>query len=120
MAQAQSTAEPPTRRAPRVGQKHYRDLAAARADLAQYKARLAELDFRKRSSELVDRAEVERVVARAFAAISQDLRSLADVVERHHGITDGKVLSAIDDSVDAALHTAHDSLAKLFPAPGSE
>lgn len=95
-------------------QGYYRDLAMARTEHETYRALLMEMEYRRKSGELVHRDEVERVVSRAFSALVQDLRALPDMVERRHGIKDGKLLAIIDQSVDQVLRTAHDSLAGLF------
>ena len=93
---------------------YYQDLAVARTELETYKTLLLELEYRRKAGELVHRDVVERVVSRAFSALVQDLRALPDMIERRHGIKDGKLLGIIDQSVDQILQTAHNSLGKLF------
>lgn len=93
---------------------YYQDLAVARTELETYRALLLELDYRRKAGELVHRDVVERIVSRAFAVLVQDLRALPDMIERRHGVTDGKLLGIIDVAVDKVLQTAHDSLGKLL------
>jgi len=56
--------------------------AKARAKHEAYKALLAELEYRRRAGELVERSVVAADAARLHAFIAQTLRSLPDALER--------------------------------------
>lgn len=75
------------------------DKAKARSEAA--KADLAELEYKVKSGQYVDRATVVQVVATAYAAIAQTMRSIPDNLERK-GIepdTCAMVSAHIDDTL---------------------
>lgn len=62
--------------------------------------------------ELIPAGEVERVVATAFSAIAQGLRSLPDNIERRTGCTPD-IVEAIDLALDAEMSALADKLTEL-------
>lgn len=64
--------------------------------------------------ELISMEEVETVVAVAFSAISQGMRSLPDNVERRTGC-EPEVVVAIETAIEAEMAALADKLAQLSP-----
>lgn len=62
--------------------------------------------------ELIPASDVERVVATAFSAIAQGLRSLPDNIERRTGCTP-EIVEAIDMALDAEMEALADKLTEL-------
>lgn len=62
--------------------------------------------------ELIPAQEVERVVATAFSAIAQGLRSLPDNIERRTGCTPD-IVEAIDVALDSEMNALADKLTEL-------
>ncbi|OEY66810.1 hypothetical protein BG841_10325 [Marinobacter sp. X15-166B] len=62
--------------------------------------------------ELIPTEEVERVVATAFSAIAQGLRSLPDNIERRTGCSPD-IVEAIDLALDAEMEALADKLTEL-------
>ena len=75
-------------------------LAKAKAKHEIYRANLAELDFRKRSGELLERADVETGSARLHSYLAQSLRNVPDELERRCGLSPAQVQYA-QDYIDA-------------------
>ena len=73
---------------------------------AWYEGETKRRDLQIRDKELIPAADVERVIATAFAAISSDIRAIPDNLERRHGIP-----GDVAESVEALLHEAMDALA---------
>lgn len=73
---------------------------------AWYEGESKKRELQVRDRELIPAAEVEQVIATAFAAIAQDLRAIPDNLERRHGID-----PAVAEAVEAALFEAMDALA---------
>lgn len=59
----------------------------SRAKLEQQKALMAELDFNIKSGEYVSRESVRQATSKAFAVVSQSLRSIPDNLERRTGVS---------------------------------
>lgn len=78
----------------------YYMLAKAKAKHEVYRANLAELDFRKRQGELLERADVETASARLHAFLAQSLRNLPDDLERRCGLS-GEAVQFVQDYIDA-------------------
>jgi len=70
--------------------------------------------LQERDRELITVDEVERVIATAFSAIAQGLRSLPDNVERRTGCSPD-VVAAVEEVVDAEMSSVADRLAELGP-----
>ena len=81
---------------------------------AWYESETKRRDLQIRDRELVPAAEVEQVVAVAFAAISQGLLSLPDNVERRTGCLP-EVVEAVESVVHAELNGLADRLQDLAP-----
>lgn len=75
-------------------------------------ARRREIQIKDR--ELIPASEVEQVIATAFSAIAQGLRSLPDNIERRTGCGPD-VLEVIEQVIDAEMSSLADRLAKLAP-----
>lgn len=73
---------------------------------AWYEGEGKKRDLQIRDRELIECAEVERVVATAFAAIAADLRAIPDDLERRHGID-----AIVAEQVEAGIFAAMDGLA---------
>jgi hypothetical protein len=58
------------------------------------------------AKELIPAADVEQVVATAFAAIAQDIRAIPDNLERRHGVS-----PEVAENVESALFDAMDAMA---------
>lgn len=69
--------------------------------------------------ELIPADEVERVIATAFSAIAQGLRSLPDNIERRTGCTPD-VVEAIDLALDGEMDALADKLTELVALEASE
>lgn len=86
---------------------------------AWYEGETKRRDLQIRDGELIPSGDVERVVATAFAALSSDIRSIPDNLERKYGIA-----GDVAESVEALLHEAMDAMAdrlsKLAPVEDSE
>lgn len=81
------------------GSDPYIMLARAKAKHEIYKANTAELNFRKREGELLERSDVEVAATRLHAFLAQSLRSLPDDLERRCGLDPEQVV-AIADYID--------------------
>ena len=77
----------------------YALLARAKAKHEIYRANLAELDFRIRSGELLERVDVETASARMHSFLSQSLRNLPDDLERRCGLSPESV-QFVQDYID--------------------
>ena len=75
-------------------------LAKAKAKHEIYRANLAELDFRKRSGELLEKSDVETASARLHSFLAQSLRNLPDDMERRCGLR-AEHVQWVQDYVDA-------------------
>lgn len=73
---------------------------------AWYEGETKRRDLQVRDGELIPAADVERVVATAFAAIASDIRAIPDNLERKYGIA-----GEVAESVEALLHDAMDAMA---------
>lgn len=83
------------------GNDPYTVLAKAKAKHEMYRAHLAELDFRKRSGELLEKHDVEVAATRMHAALAQFLRSLPDDLERKCALPPSAV-EALELAIDSA------------------
>ncbi len=73
--------------------------AQAKAKHEHYKAQMAELDYRKREGELLERKDVELLATRLHAFLAQSLRGLPDNLERQLGLSPDQV-QAVQDYTD--------------------
>lgn len=87
----------------------------ARARKEQWEARLKELDYMTKLSQLVSREQVKEVCSTAMAGFVQTARSIPDMLERKHGL-DTDVCEVISSVLDEAL----DELAEKFRLLGGE
>lgn len=67
-----------------------------------FESEIKRRDLQKMDRELIPAGEVETVVATAFSAIAQDMRSLPDYLERRHGI-EGELAESIEDQINSNL-----------------
>ena len=74
-------------------------LAKAKAKHEMFRAHLAELDFRKRSGQLLERSDVETASSRMHAFLSQSLRNLPDDLERRCGLS-AEAVQFVQDYID--------------------
>jgi len=81
---------------------------------AWYEGEARRREMQVKDRELIPAPEVEQVVATAFAAIAQGLRSLPDNIERRTGCGHD-VLEAIETALDAEMNALADRLATLAP-----
>jgi len=77
----------------------YELLAKAKAKHEHYKSLMAELDYRKREGELLERKHVELLATRLHAFLAQSLRGLPDNLERQLGLSPDQV-QAVQDYTD--------------------
>lgn len=86
---------------------------------AWYEGEVKKRDLQVKDRELIPAAEVERVIATAFAAIASDIRAIPDNLERRYGIE-----SSVAEQVEEALHEAMDAMAdrlsKMAPVEAGE
>lgn len=77
------------------------DYEVARARNESAKADLAELDFRRKSGEVVDRGAVRQASAHAWASAAQALRAVPDMLERKCGLApeQAEAAAAVIDAV---------------------
>jgi len=81
---------------------------------AWYDSELKRRALQERDRELIPVEEVERVIATAFSAIAQGLRSLPDNIERRTGAAPD-VIAAIECVLDAEMSSIADRLSELGP-----
>jgi len=74
-------------------------LAEAKAKHEHYKSLMAELDYRKREGELLERRDIELLATRLHAFLAQSLRGLPDNLERQLGLSPDQV-QAVQDYTD--------------------
>lgn len=79
---------------------------------AHYEAETKRRDLQARDRELIPATEAERVIAVAFAAISQDLRAIPDNLERRVGLS-GDIASQVESEIFNAMDSLADKLAVL-------
>lgn len=85
------------------------EYADARAAHEYWKAQLAEQEFKKRSGDLLDKAQVEQGIATLFATIAQTIRGWPDNVERTVGITP-ETAEALERMADGLCLTLQDKV----------
>lgn len=68
--------------------------------------------LQERDRELIPAAEVEQVIATAFGAIAQGMRSIPDNIERKTGCGPD-IVEAIERAIDAEMNALADKLATL-------
>jgi len=90
----------------------YGVLAEAKAHREVYKAKMAEVEFRLKTAELYERAEVLRVVRTAIAVFAEQMRSLPDKLERSVGLTPAQAELA-EQEVDAQLEELRSKLSRI-------
>lgn len=91
---------------------NYDDYAAARARNESAKADLAELEFKVKSGQYVDRAAVRQAAATAYATCAQAIRTIPDNLERRLAVAP-EVAQAVSEQIDAALASLSDALAMM-------
>lgn len=80
---------------------------------AWYEGESRKRELQIKDRELIPAAEVEQVIATAFAAISQDIRAIPDNLERRYGLD-----SATAEKVELGLFDAMDAMADRLSALG--
>lgn len=93
-------------------QETYNDYSAARAKKERYLADNAELEFKRKSGELVPRDAVRQASATSFSVIAQSLRSISDNIERRLGIAP-EVVVEIEKAIDEALDELANDLERM-------
>ena len=86
---------------------------------AWYESESKRRDLQVKDGELVPRAEVEQVVATAFAAVTQDILAIPDRLERSHGIAPA-VAELVEQGLSLALDGLAERLSKLAPVEAPE
>jgi hypothetical protein len=86
---------------------------------AWYEGETKRRDLQIRDKELIPAADVERVIATAFAAISSDIRAIPDNLERRHGIP-GDVAESVEVLLHEAMDALADKLSNLAPTEAAE
>lgn len=86
---------------------------------AWYEGEAKKRDLQVRDRELIPVAEVERVVATAFAAIASDIRAIPDNLERRHGIS-GDVAELVEEALNEAMDGIADRLSAVAPIAEEE
>jgi phage terminase Nu1 subunit (DNA packaging protein) len=81
---------------------------------AWYEGEVKKRDLQVKDRELIPVAEVERVVATAFAALASDIRAIPDNLERRHGVA-GDVAESVEEALNEAMDALADRLSKLAP-----
>lgn len=81
---------------------------------AWYEGETKRRELQVRDRELIPAADVERVVATAFAALSSDIRAIPDNLERRHGVS-GDVAEKVAAALDEAMQSTSERLAELAP-----
>ncbi|BCX88508.1 hypothetical protein MIN45_P0877 [Methylomarinovum tepidoasis] len=79
---------------------------------AWYESELKRRQLQVNDRELILAAEVERVVATAFAALAQGLRSIPDIIERRCAVGP-ETLEQIERIIDAEMDAMADRLERL-------
>jgi Protein of unknown function (DUF1441) len=85
----------------------------ARAKHEAFKANLAELDYKVKSSEYTPRHEVKQASSIFLAAVAQTLRNLPDVLERKASLPP-EACRIVEESIDAVLNDLAQSLRMLY------
>jgi len=78
---------------------------------AWYEGETRKRELQVRDRELIPAAEVEQVIATAFAAIAQDMRAIPDNLERRYGIAPD-----VAESVERGIFEAMDGIADRLSA----
>lgn len=91
-----------------------KEFAAARAKNERLKADERELALRERMGDLLQKQDVEQTVAIAFSALTQDILSIPDRLERLHGIP-ADVAARVEEGLCAALEGLRQRMSKLGP-----
>jgi phage terminase Nu1 subunit (DNA packaging protein) len=91
----------------------YSILARAKAKHEMHRAQLAELDYRKRSGELLEKHDVEVAATRMHSAVAQFLRSLPDDLERKCALPPAAV-EALEMAIDAATVELSERIADVL------
>lgn len=86
---------------------------------AWYEGETKKRELQVRDRELIPAAEVEQVVATAFAAIAQDIRAIPDNLERRLGI-DSTVAEAIEGVLFETMDAIADRIASLASVSAEE
>lgn len=86
---------------------------------AWYESEKTRLLLQEKARELMPVGEVEVAIATAFSAISQDLASLPDNIERRTGCSP-EIVAALEEAIDAAREALADKLMLLAPVDDDE
>jgi phage terminase Nu1 subunit (DNA packaging protein) len=86
---------------------------------AWYESEKKRRELQVMDRELIPVEEVERVVATAFAAISSDIRSLPDQLERRYALQ-GDIIEKVEEGLYLAMDGLADRLAELGPVDSEE
>lgn len=79
-----------------------------------YEGEAKRLAIQETQRDLIPRADVERTVSTAFAAIAQGIRAIPDNMERRHGIAPA-VAEQVEEMLFLELEALADRLAVLAP-----
>lgn len=94
------------------------EYADARAAHEYWKAQLAEQEFKKRSGELLDRAQTEQGQATLLATIAQTIRSWPDHVERVAGLSADQA-ETLESMVDSLCLTIQEKISAFRSRGGN-
>lgn len=81
---------------------------------AWYEGEVRKRDLQVKDRELIPVAEVETVVATAFAALASDIRAIPDNLERRHGVS-GDVAEQVEEALNEAMDAIADRLSRMAP-----
>ena len=81
---------------------------------AWYDGEKSKREIQIKDRELIPAAEVETVVATAFAALASDIRAIPDNLERRHGVS-GEVAEQVEDALNEAMDAIADRLSRMAP-----
>ncbi len=86
----------------------------AKAKREVYRAQMEELNYKAAIREMIPIAEVEQVIATAFSAIAQGIRSIPDHLERRTGCAP-EIAEEVERLLDEEMTILADRLAVLAP-----
>lgn len=81
---------------------------------AWYEGETKRRDLAIKAGELVPAADVEQVIATAFAALAQDMLSIPDNLERRHGVPP-ELAEKVEEGIYQAMDALADRMSKLGP-----
>lgn len=86
---------------------------------AWYDGETKKRELQARDRELIPAAELESCIARAFAALSQGIRSIPDNLERRIGCSP-EIAEAVERLLESEMDAAADVLSAISPVEASE